>query len=120
MCLVLCPTPHLPPPAFPSAPAFLPALQAELRAVVGDQFSSAPAVLESHGRDESYHAPVPPQARTARLSSAQMGRSTGQAQAGLRLGLGLGAAELGLGWGGLSWGWSGCSTRWSSGGGGSR
>ncbi len=35
---------------------------AELRALLGDRLSTAAAVRESHGRDESYHAPKAPDA----------------------------------------------------------
>lgn len=35
---------------------------AELRALLGDRLSTAAAVREQHGRDESYHAPHPPDA----------------------------------------------------------
>jgi len=34
----------------------------ELRAIVGERLSTAVAVLEQHGRDESYHPAVPPEA----------------------------------------------------------
>ncbi|HEX9702373.1 MAG TPA: FAD-binding protein, partial [Rhodospirillales bacterium] len=33
-----------------------------LRAVVGDRLSTSAAVREQHGKDESYHAPHPPDA----------------------------------------------------------
>ncbi len=35
---------------------------AELRGLLGDRLSTAPAVLEQHGHDESYHPPAPPDA----------------------------------------------------------
>ncbi len=35
---------------------------AEIRALLGDRLSTAKAVREQHGRDESYHAPAPPDA----------------------------------------------------------
>jgi D-lactate dehydrogenase (cytochrome) len=35
---------------------------AEIRALIGDRLSTAKAVREQHGRDESYHAPAPPDA----------------------------------------------------------
>ncbi|MGC2855730.1 FAD-linked oxidase C-terminal domain-containing protein [Novispirillum sp. DQ9] len=35
---------------------------AELRALLGDRLSTAQAVRDQHGRDESYHAPHPPDA----------------------------------------------------------
>jgi D-lactate dehydrogenase (cytochrome) len=35
---------------------------AEIRALIGDRLSTANAVREQHGRDESYHAPAPPDA----------------------------------------------------------
>jgi D-lactate dehydrogenase (cytochrome) len=35
---------------------------AELKALLGDRLSTAKAVREQHGRDESYHAPAPPDA----------------------------------------------------------
>ncbi len=38
------------------------ALLSELRDLLGDRLSTAPAVLEQHGRDESYHRPYPPDA----------------------------------------------------------
>ncbi|WP_413205410.1 FAD-linked oxidase C-terminal domain-containing protein [Rhodospirillum sp. A1_3_36] len=37
-------------------------LMAELRALLGDRLSTAAAVREQHGRDESYHEPMPPDA----------------------------------------------------------
>ncbi|PRW20430.1 lactate dehydrogenase [Chlorella sorokiniana] len=37
-------------------------LGAELRAILGDRLTTAPSALEQHGRDESFHRPVPPQA----------------------------------------------------------
>ena len=37
-------------------------LIADLAAIVGDRMSTAPAVREQHGRDESYHAAAPPDA----------------------------------------------------------
>ncbi|MGD9617575.1 MAG: FAD-binding oxidoreductase [Alphaproteobacteria bacterium] len=39
-----------------------PALLASLRQRLGDRLSTSPAVREQHGRDESYHAPHPPDA----------------------------------------------------------
>ncbi len=36
-------------------------LQGQLRSVLGDRLTFNPAVLQSHGQDESYHHPVPPQ-----------------------------------------------------------
>jgi D-lactate dehydrogenase (cytochrome) len=35
---------------------------AEIKALLGDRLSTAKAVREQHGRDESYHAPAPPDA----------------------------------------------------------
>ena len=35
---------------------------AEIKALLGDRLSTARAVREQHGRDESYHAPAPPDA----------------------------------------------------------
>jgi D-lactate dehydrogenase (cytochrome) len=35
---------------------------AEIKVLVGDRLSTAKAVREQHGRDESYHAPAPPDA----------------------------------------------------------
>jgi D-lactate dehydrogenase (cytochrome) len=35
---------------------------AEIKALIGDRLSTAQAVREQHGRDESYHAPAPPDA----------------------------------------------------------
>jgi D-lactate dehydrogenase (cytochrome) len=35
---------------------------AEIRTLLGDRLSTAKAVREQHGRDESYHAPAPPDA----------------------------------------------------------
>jgi D-lactate dehydrogenase (cytochrome) len=35
---------------------------AEIKALIGDRLSTAKAVREQHGRDESYHAPAPPDA----------------------------------------------------------
>src|SRR5690242_8615440 len=35
---------------------------AEIRALLGGRLSTAQAVREQHGRDESYHAPAPPDA----------------------------------------------------------
>lgn len=46
-------------PALRAAPADL---IAELEALLGDRLSTAPAVREQHGRDESYHTPAPPDA----------------------------------------------------------
>ncbi|MGH6953210.1 MAG: FAD-binding oxidoreductase [Alphaproteobacteria bacterium] len=37
-------------------------LVAELRGMLGDRLSTALAVREQHGRDESYHKPIPPDA----------------------------------------------------------
>ncbi|MCF8481545.1 MAG: FAD-binding protein [Rhodospirillum sp.] len=37
-------------------------LMAALRALLGDRLSTAAAVREQHGRDESYHEPMPPDA----------------------------------------------------------
>jgi D-lactate dehydrogenase (cytochrome) len=42
--------------------ALAPALLAELRALFGDRLSTADAVREHHGRDESPYAPMPPDA----------------------------------------------------------
>lgn len=39
-----------------------PALESALREVVGDRLSTAEAVREQHGRDESFHPPHPPDA----------------------------------------------------------
>lgn len=39
-----------------------PELLAELRVLLGDRLSTSSAVLEQHGRDESFHAPAPPDA----------------------------------------------------------
>lgn len=39
-----------------------PALESALREVVGDRLSTAAAVREQHGRDESFHPPHPPDA----------------------------------------------------------
>jgi D-lactate dehydrogenase (cytochrome) len=39
-----------------------PSLLAELRGILGERLSTAPAVCEQHGRDESYHAVHPPDA----------------------------------------------------------
>jgi hypothetical protein len=36
-------------------------LQSQLRSVLGDRLTFNPTVLQSHGQDESYHHPVPPQ-----------------------------------------------------------
>ncbi len=44
------------------APAARDAAIAELRTLLGDRLSTAPAVCEQHGRDESYHASSPPDA----------------------------------------------------------
>ncbi len=44
------------------APAARDAAIAELKALLGDRLSTATAVCEQHGRDESYHAPSPPDA----------------------------------------------------------
>src|SRR6185369_11897849 len=35
---------------------------AEIKALLGDRLTTAKAVREQHGRDESYHAPAPPDA----------------------------------------------------------
>jgi len=43
-------------------PAAPPELIAELRALLGDRLSTSAAVREQHGRDESYHPAVPPDA----------------------------------------------------------
>jgi D-lactate dehydrogenase (cytochrome) len=43
-------------------PAAPPELIAELRALLGDRLSTAAAVREQHGKDESYHPVVPPDA----------------------------------------------------------
>jgi D-lactate dehydrogenase (cytochrome) len=51
--------------AMPNAgprPAAPPELIAELRALLGDRLSTSAAVREQHGRDESYHAMMPPDA----------------------------------------------------------
>lgn len=51
--------------ALPNAgpkPAAPPELIAELRALLGDRLSTSAAVREQHGRDESYHAMMPPDA----------------------------------------------------------
>lgn len=45
-----------------AAPARTDALIDELRARFGDRLSTAAAVREQHGRDESYHRPMPPDA----------------------------------------------------------
>ncbi|MFO1352199.1 MAG: FAD-binding protein [Gammaproteobacteria bacterium] len=39
-----------------------PTLLGELRALLGERLSTSKAILEQHGRDESYHTPVPPDA----------------------------------------------------------
>jgi D-lactate dehydrogenase (cytochrome) len=44
------------------APAERDAAIAEIKALLGDRLSTAAAVREQHGRDESYHAPSPPDA----------------------------------------------------------
>ena len=44
------------------APAARDAAIVELKALLGDRLSTATAVREQHGRDESYHAPSPPDA----------------------------------------------------------
>jgi D-lactate dehydrogenase (cytochrome) len=47
----------------PLAECALPeSLMAELRTLLGDRLSTAAAVREQHGRDESYHEPMPPDA----------------------------------------------------------
>ena len=43
-------------------PAARDAAVAELKALFGERLSTAAAVREQHGKDESYHAPVPPDA----------------------------------------------------------
>jgi D-lactate dehydrogenase (cytochrome) len=51
--------------ALPNAgprPAAPPALLDELRTLLGDRLSTSAAVREQHGRDESYHAMMPPDA----------------------------------------------------------
>ncbi|GAB4816492.1 hypothetical protein N2152v2_003538 [Parachlorella kessleri] len=40
----------------------VPALEDRLKTVLGDRLTFNPTVLQSHGQDESYHRPVPPQA----------------------------------------------------------
>ena len=37
-------------------------LQAELQAIVGDRMTTVASALEQHGKDESFHRPMPPQA----------------------------------------------------------
>lgn len=51
-----------------------PALKADLQAIVGDRMSTSPAVLEQHGRDESFHRPMPPQAVLFPESSEEVSR----------------------------------------------
>lgn len=45
-----------------AAPGLEPTVSEELRAVLGDRLSISPYDLESHGVDESYHDPMPPDA----------------------------------------------------------
>ena len=46
----------------------------ELRAIVGDRLSTSAAVREQHGKDESYHAPRPPDAVAFVESTAEISR----------------------------------------------
>ena len=46
----------------------------ELRAIVGDRLSTSAAVREQHGKDESYHAPHPPDAVAFVESTAEISR----------------------------------------------
>ena len=45
-----------------NAPRFPAAAQADLRQLLGERFSTAQAVRGHHGKDESHHAPLPPDA----------------------------------------------------------
>ncbi len=47
-------------------------LVAELRALLGDRFSQAAAVCQQHGKDESYHPSVPPDAVAFVRSTAEV------------------------------------------------
>jgi len=54
-----------------AATTLTPDLEAELRALLGDRLSTSMAVREQHGRDESYHPVVPPDAVAFVLSTAE-------------------------------------------------
>ena len=56
-----------------SAPAS-PGLVEALRAVLGERLSTSPAVLEQHGRDESYHPLAPPDAVAFARSTEEVSR----------------------------------------------
>ena len=49
------------------------ALTLELGALLGDRFSTSPAVRDHHSRDESYHAPEAPDAVAFPESTAEVG-----------------------------------------------
>lgn len=60
-------------PAFKTAtPAARDAVIAGLRTMLGDRLSTASAVREQHGRDESYHAAAPPDAVAFAESTAEV------------------------------------------------
>jgi len=42
----------------------------EIRSLIGDRLSTSESVRESHGKDESYHASVPPDA-VAHIASTE-------------------------------------------------
>lgn len=60
--------PHPPPLLSPPHP------QDELRSIVGDRLTTAAAAREQHGKDESFHRPVPPQAVVFPESTAEVSR----------------------------------------------
>ena len=54
---------------------------AEIKALLGDRLTTAKAVRDQHGRDESYHAPAPPDAVAFARSTEEVSASVEEVSA---------------------------------------
>ncbi|MAR90606.1 MAG: hypothetical protein CML06_06960 [Pseudomonadales bacterium] len=56
----------------PPVASLPPALEETLESILGDRYSTRPAILQQHGRGESHHTPAPPAAVAYVTSSAEV------------------------------------------------